>query len=203
MVFQELVISFRGVSWGGFGGPGPPGSLNGRQREEEGKGKGKEEREKEEKKGKERRGQKREKIERLIIITRGASFRGGFQMDAGGAPSYFCRDRAPHFVWAPQTKRKHQIVRIDYENYFFSISEGAHPPQTPPVLTGAKVLLVFKFGRPLFLKKSWTLSCHSSASRGFREENFRGAKLTGGGVRATFLNSTPGQSKLIKTGSEG
>ena len=43
--------------------------------------------------------------------------RGGFR---GGAcrqhPSIFCRDRAPDFVWAPQVKRMHQIVRIDSQN---------------------------------------------------------------------------------------
>ena len=41
---------------------------------------------------------------------------GAFEADAGGAPSIFCWVRVPDFVWAPQAKRMHQIVRIDFEN---------------------------------------------------------------------------------------
>ena len=66
--------------------------------------------------------------------------------------SIFGRDRAPDFVWVPQAKRMHQIVRIDLQ--FFSASEWAHPPQTPPVPIGANVLSVLNFGAPSF-KKSW------------------------------------------------
>ena len=47
----------------------------------------------------------------------------------GGAParvpSIFGRDMVPDFVWAPQAKRIHQIVRIDLQ--FFSASEGNVP----------------------------------------------------------------------------
>ena len=35
-------------------------------------------------------------------------------------PSIFYRDRPPDFVWAPQEKRMHQIMQIDFENYNFS-----------------------------------------------------------------------------------
>ena len=41
---------------------------------------------------------------------------------------------------------------------FFSASEGAHPPQTPPVSTGAEVLSVLNFSAPSF-KKSWIRLC--------------------------------------------
>ena len=61
----------------------------------------------------------------------------------------FCRDRVPDFVWEPQAKRMHQIVRIDFENYFFfSASERAHPPQTQPLPTDAEVLGALSFKNP-------------------------------------------------------
>ena len=57
------------------------------------------------------------------------------------------------FVWAPQTKWMHQIVQIDFENCkIFSASEGVHPPQTPLVPTGVKVLSVINLGAPSFKK---------------------------------------------------
>ena len=31
----------------------------------------------------------------------------------------FCRDKTPEFVWAPQAKGMHQIVRIEFENCIF------------------------------------------------------------------------------------
>ena len=54
--YKELTGYRRGVSWGGFGGQGPPGSPKGRQKRKK-KGKGKKERG--EKRGKE--GKKKEK----------------------------------------------------------------------------------------------------------------------------------------------
>ena len=102
-------------------------------------------------------------------------------------PSYFCRDRASEFVWAPYAKTMHQLNWLQKLN-FFSTFEGAHPPQTPPVPIplrhpcthpkGAEVLLVLNLGAPAY-KKSWIRPCHSSVS-GFQERNFRGAKLTEG-----------------------
>ena len=98
--------------------------------------------------------------------TSGADLEGA---QAARAPSIFCRDRAPDFVWAPQ----HRILNTYFEILctprkknaphranclwklqFFSASQGAHPPQTPPIPTGAKVLSVFDLGAPSF-KKSW------------------------------------------------
>ena len=72
-------------------GRGPRGHLGGAKKEEKGKGKKREKREKKRKKEieKERRGQKRETIERYINITRGAPFRDGFKVGTGGAPPYF------------------------------------------------------------------------------------------------------------------
>ena len=56
-------------------------------------------------------------------------------------PSIFCRDKAPDFVWVPQAKRMHQIVRIDFENCnFSSLLRGHIPLRHNPVPTGAKVL---------------------------------------------------------------
>ena len=77
--------------------------------------------------------------------------RGGFR---GGTPSvcplYFCSDRASDFVWVPQAKRMHQIMRTDFENYNFSLLlRGAHPLQTTPVPTGTKNLSVLNLGAPL------------------------------------------------------
>ena len=97
--------------------PRPPGVTKvAPEKKEKEKGKKREKRKKKKKKGKkEGGGQQREKIERLINITRGASFRGGFKVDAGSAPSPN-RARAPDFEWAPQAKRMHQIVRIAFEN---------------------------------------------------------------------------------------
>ena len=40
------------------------------------------------------------------------------------------------FVWVSQVKRMYQIEWIDFETCIFSpLLEGAHPPQTPPVLS--------------------------------------------------------------------
>ena len=40
-----------------------------------------------------------------------AMCRGGFRWGAFYvAPSIFCRDKAPDFIWAPQAKSMHQIV---------------------------------------------------------------------------------------------
>ena len=78
----------------------------------------------------------------------------------GGAPGvrplyFFCRDRVPDFVWAPQAKRMHQIVQINLENYKFSpLLRGHIPLRHPPVLTGTEVLSVLNLGAPSF-KKSW------------------------------------------------
>ena len=59
---------YSGVSWGGFGGCGPPGSIKGRQKSEKGKGKKREreKRKKEEKKG----GDKKEKSRRPPFFQR-------------------------------------------------------------------------------------------------------------------------------------
>ena len=42
------------------------------------------------------------------------------------APSIFCRDKAPDFVWVPQAKRMHQIVQNDFacDNYIFHKTRG-------------------------------------------------------------------------------
>ena len=89
------------------------------------------------------------------IYETGADFEGG---TPGARPSIFGRDRASDFVWAPQAKRMHQIVRIDLQ--FFSASEGTHPPQTLPVPIGAKVLSVLNLGSSSF-KKSWIRPCET------------------------------------------
>ena len=62
-------------------------------------------------------------------------------------PLFFCRDRAPDFVWvpqhrilniylefcAPQAKRMHQIMGIDFENYNFSLLLRGHIPLRHPL----------------------------------------------------------------------
>ena len=125
-------------------------------------------------------GQKKEKIGRQINRMRGAPFRGGFKVDAGGVPSpLFCRDRAP--VAKKSTKSCKLTIKI-----FFSLLLRGHIPTDTPV---PKVLLVLKFGHPLlFFQILGPPGCHSSASGCFREVNFRGAKL-----RGVFLNFAPGR----------
>ena len=55
------------------------------------------------------------------VILRGG-FRGGRTQHA--PPLFFCRDRAPDFVWAPQAKRMHQIMQNWLRKLrFFSASE--------------------------------------------------------------------------------
>ena len=48
-------------------------------------------------------------------------------------PSIFCRDRVPDFVWAPQAKRIHQILRSDFENYNFSLLLRGYIPLRHPL----------------------------------------------------------------------
>ena len=106
-----------GVSWGALGVHRPPVTKGVPKRR---KRKGKEEREKRKKEEKKLKNkgveQKREQIQRLINIAKGVSLRVASKADLGGA-SIFCRNRASDFVWAPQAKRKHQIVRISFEKY--------------------------------------------------------------------------------------
>ena len=55
-------------------------------------------------------------------------------------------------------------MQIDFENYiFFSASEGAHPPQTPPVPTDVEGLSGLNLGAPSF-EKSWIHPCHSATT---------------------------------------
>ena len=64
-------------------------------------------------------------------------------------------------MWVPQAKWMHQIVQINFENYkIFSPSEGAYPPQTPPVPTGAEVLLVLNWGAPLLKNPGYANGMH-------------------------------------------
>ena len=46
-------------------------------------------------------------------------------------PLFLCRDKTSNFVSVPKTKIMHQILRIDFDNYIFSTSEGAQLSQTP------------------------------------------------------------------------
>ena len=57
-LFPPLACLTQGRILGGFGGPGPPGSLEGAKKEEKGKGKKREKK----KKGKRKEGAKKEKI---------------------------------------------------------------------------------------------------------------------------------------------
>ena len=58
-------------------------------------------------------------------------FRGG---TPGACPLCFLqRYRVPNFVWAPQAKRMHQIVQIDFENYNFSPLLRGHIPLRHPL----------------------------------------------------------------------
>ena len=126
---------------------------------------------------------------------RGTPFMGGFKVDAGGIPPpppphththTFCRDRAPDFVWAPQAKKKlHQIVRIDFEIFFSPLMRGQSlqvPSSVSPSIWEAPSFFRF-LDVPLPFKHK----------QGLQKENFRGTKLTGDGVRATFFNFAPGR----------
>ena len=85
----------------------------------------------------------------VLIILLSNARTGGGGIQAACTPSIFCRDRVPDYVWAPQAKRMHQIVHIDFENYIFSpLLRGHTPTQTPPVPTGAKVLSEVFFKNP-------------------------------------------------------
>ena len=86
----------------------------------------------------------------------GADLEGGRSRHV--PPLFFCRDRMPDFVWAPQAKRMHHIVRIDFENYNFSLLLRGHIPLRHPVPTCTEVLSVLNLGAPSF-KKSWIGPC--------------------------------------------
>ena len=71
----------------------------------------------------------------------------------------FCRDRAPDFVWAPQAKRMHQVVQIDFENYIFSpLLRGGTSLSDTPISTSAEALTVLDLGATS-LKKFWICLC--------------------------------------------
>ena len=78
--------------------------------------------------------------------------RGGFRGGAhpARAPFIFCRDRVLDLVWVPQAKRMHQIGRIEFENYNFSLLLTGHIPLRHPLFPQAPKLYL-----------SLTLSCRS------------------------------------------
>ena len=74
-------------------------------------------------------------------------------------PSIFCRDKVPDFVWAPQAKRMHQIVQINFENYnFFPLLRGHIPRRYPLSPQAPKFCQSLIWAPPLF-KKSWIHPC--------------------------------------------
>ena len=93
---------------------------------------------------------------------------------------HFCSDRAPEFVWAPQPKIVHQIVRIDFEKYiFFSTSEqGAHPPQTPRPHRCRRSVSPY-FGCPSYKKAGSATPLPFKRKQG---RPIQGVKLTEGGA---------------------
>ena len=101
-VFIKMLVSSTGAHPGWLWGQRPPGVTKGVPKIRKRKGKEEREKKNEEKQGED----KKEK--------RGG-FRRGRRPLPRGAPHFF-RDWAPYFVWAPQTKRVHQIVRIEFEN---------------------------------------------------------------------------------------
>ena len=93
-------------------------------------------------------------------------------------PPPLCRDMAPEFVWAPQAKRMHQIMPIEFK-IFFSTSEGAHPPQIHPVpTTGTEVL--FLIWAPPLINKILDPPLSFKHKQGLQGRNFRDIKLIGG-----------------------
>ena len=93
--------------------------------------------------------------------------------------------------WRTETKnegRKEEKIKRENQN-----------PQTPPVPTGAKVLLVLKLGHPPFFF-FWgggiilpALPLNNNHNKGFQERKLQGCQIDGGGgIRATFLNFAPG-----------
>ena len=68
--------------------------------------------------------------ESILYDAQGRIYRGAHP---ARAPSIFCRDRASDFVWVPQAKRMHQIVRIDFENCHFSLLLRGHIPLRHPL----------------------------------------------------------------------
>ena len=58
------------------------------------------------------------------------TIRGGFRGGRTWRAPPFCKDtcRVPDFAWAPQAKRMHHIVWIDFENYNFSSLLRGHIP---------------------------------------------------------------------------
>ena len=66
------------------------------------------------------------------VVKKGDKWETGADLEGGAsacAPSIFCRDKAPDFVWVPQAKRMHQIVGIDFENCNFSSLLRGHIPR--------------------------------------------------------------------------
>ena len=149
---------------GGLWGPRAPGVTKGapKKKKRKGKGKGKEEREKkkEEKKEKKKGGNKKRKDRKVNQYNERGAIQGWIKSGRKRRPPIF--SEIGRLTLCGRLREKmHQIVQIDFENQIFSPLLRGHIPLRHP-------LLVLKFGRPLFPLNSWTISCHSSASRDFR-----------------------------------
>ena len=125
-------------------------------------------------------------------MTRRAIFRGRLEgtQAAPLTPPFFAK--IGHLTLCKKNAQNH--AHWLWKLHSFSTSESAHPPQTPTVSTGAKVLLVLNSGAPSppFFFYSWIRPCQLSPSRGSREEILGAPNWWRGGVRATFFNFASG-----------
>ena len=111
--------------------------------------------------------------------------RGGFRgAQAARTPSIFCRDKAPDFVWvpqhrilnkylefcAPQAKRMHQIVRIDFENYNFSQLLRGYILLRHPISPQAPKFCQSLIWAPPLLKNPGSTPACSTISKIFHKE---------------------------------
>ena len=86
----------------------------------------------------------------VVHQVTGADLEGG---TPGARPLYFLQGLGAWLcVGAPGKKNAPNCMNWLWKLQFFSASEGAHPPQTPPVPTGAVVLSALNLGTPSFKK---------------------------------------------------
>ena len=81
---------------------------------------------------------------------------------AGARPLYFFAEIGCLILCGhPRQKGCTKLCELTLKITIFSASEGAHPPQTPPVPTCTVVLSVLNWGAPSF-EKSWIRPCFIS-----------------------------------------
>ena len=143
-----MVVKSRGVSWGVWG-PRPPGVTQGAPKEE------KRERERRERKEKQKRkeGTKKRKDRNVNQFNDRGVIQGRIESGRRRRPLYFS-EKGRLTLCGSLRQKMNQIVRIDFESFFFSTSEGAHPLRHPLFPQAQTFYWSLNLPPPLFFSNS-------------------------------------------------